>query len=100
MNELLVKLGGEGTTTLKQSVVTCWLSLFSCAQSMYSNYDALLLALESGRTAIYINDLTKHNRIDLLLLSVPLNAALEAIQTDKASPLHLVIPFYQKLLHD
>ena len=99
MNELLVKLGGEGTITLKQSVVTRWLSLFSCAESVCSNYDAVLLALETRRTTKYINDLTKHNLIDLLLLLAPLNAALEVIQTDEAPSLHLVVPFYQKLLH-
>ena len=85
---------------MKQSVVTRWLSLFSCAESVYSNYDAMLLALESRRTTKYINDLTKYNLIDLLLLLGPLNAALEAIQTDERPSLHLVIPFYQKLLHD
>ena len=100
MNELIVKLGGEGTTTLKHSVVTGWLSLFSCAESVYSNYDAVLLALESHRTTKYITDLTKHNLIDLLLLLASLNAVLEAIQTDEPPSLHLVIPFYQKLLHD
>ncbi|CAF1585414.1 unnamed protein product, partial [Didymodactylos carnosus] len=61
LNELIVKLGDEGTTTSKQSVVTRWLSLFLCAESVYSNYDATLLALESRRT-------TKYNLIDLLLL--------------------------------
>ncbi|CAF3044110.1 unnamed protein product [Rotaria sp. Silwood2] len=98
LNELIVKLGGEGTTTLKQSVVTRWLSLFSCAESVYNNYDAVLLALESRRATRYIDNLTKYNLIDLLLLLAPLNAALQAIQTDETPSLHLVVPFYQKLL--
>ena len=85
---------------MKQSAVTRWLSLFSYAESVYSNYDAVLLALENRRTTKYTNDLTKHNLVNLLLLLAPLNAALEAIQTDEAPSLHLVIPFYQKLLHD
>ncbi|CAF2223410.1 unnamed protein product [Rotaria magnacalcarata] len=83
LNELIVKLGGEETTTLKQSVVTRWLSLFGCVESVYSNYDAILLVLEIRRTTKYINDLTKYNLIDLLLLLAPLNAALQAIQTDE-----------------
>ncbi|CAF2470757.1 unnamed protein product [Rotaria sp. Silwood2] len=95
---ITVKLGGEGTTTLKQSVVTRWLSLFSCAESVYNNYDAVLLALESRRATRYIDNLTKYNLIDLLLLLAPLNAALQAIQTDETPSLHLVVPFYQKLL--
>ena len=60
----------------------------------------MLLALESRRTTKYINDLTKYNLIDLLLLLAPLNAALEAIQIDATPSLYLIIPFYQKLLHD
>ncbi|CAF1433590.1 unnamed protein product [Rotaria sordida] len=96
----LVQLGTDGTTTLKQSVVTRWLSLFVCAESVYCNFDAILLALETRRTTRYVNDLTKYNLIDLLLLLAPLNAALHAIQTDQTPSLHLVIPFYQKLLHD
>jgi hypothetical protein len=95
-----VKLGGEEGTTLKQSVVTRWLSLFLCVQSVYSNYDAILLALESRRTTKYVHDLTKYNLIDVLLLLAPLNAALDAIQIDKSPSLHLVIPFYRKLFHD
>ncbi|CAM4815329.1 unnamed protein product [Rotaria magnacalcarata] len=83
LNELIVILGGEETTTLKQSVVTRWLSLFGCVESVYSNYDTILLVLEIRRTTKYINDLTKYNLIDLLLLLAPLNAALQAIQTDE-----------------
>ncbi len=85
---------------MKQSVVTRWLSLFSCAESVYMNYDATLLALENRRSTKYVNDLTKYNLLDLLLLLAPLNAALQGIQIDKSPSLHLVIPFYQKLLHD
>lgn len=95
-----MKLGGDGTTTLKQSVDTRWLSLFVCVESVYCNFDAILLALENRRATRYVNDLTKYNLIDLLLLLVPLNAALYAIQADAIPSLHLVIPFYQKLLHD
>jgi hypothetical protein len=64
------------------------------------NYDATLLALENRRSTKYVNDLTKYNLLDLLLLLAPLNAALQGIQIDKSPSLHLVIPFYQKLLHD
>jgi hypothetical protein len=67
---------------------------------VYSNYDAVLLALDSRRKTKYINDLTKYHMLDLLLLLAPLNAALQAIQIDEGPSLHLVIPFYQKLLHD
>jgi len=67
---------------------------------VFSNYDAILLALESRCTTKYINNLTKYNLIDLLILLAPLNAALEAIQTDKVPSLHLVVPFYQKILDD
>ncbi|CAF3326372.1 unnamed protein product [Rotaria sp. Silwood2] len=100
VNELIVKLGGDGTKTLKQSVVTRWLSLFTCIESVYSNYDAIILALESRRATKYINDLTKYNLIDVLLLLAPLNAALQAIQMDEMPSIHLVIPFYQKLMND
>ncbi|CAF1299499.1 unnamed protein product [Rotaria sordida] len=100
LNELIVKFGGDGTKTLKQSVITRWLSLFICVESVYSNYDATLLALESRRATKYMNDLTKYSLIDLLLLLAPINAALQAIQTDETPSLHLVVPFYQKLLHD
>ncbi|CAF4794284.1 unnamed protein product [Rotaria sp. Silwood1] len=100
LNELIVQLGGEGTKTLKQSVVTRWLSLFACVESVYINYDATLLALETRRATKYINDLTKYYLIDVLILLIPLNAALESIQIDEGPSLHLVIPFYQKLLND
>ncbi|CAF3221229.1 unnamed protein product, partial [Rotaria sp. Silwood2] len=97
---LIVQLDTNGTTTLKQSVVTRWLSLFVCSESIYCNFDAILLVLETRRATRYVNDLTKYNLIDLLLLLAPLNAALHAIQTDQTPSLHLVIPFYQKLLDD
>lgn len=97
---MIIKLGGNTTTTLKQSVITRWLSLFSCIESVYLNYDAVLLALECRRTTKYLNDLTKYNMLDLLLLLAPLNAALQAIQIDETPSLHLVVPFYQKLLND
>ncbi|CAF1049622.1 unnamed protein product [Adineta steineri] len=100
LNELIVKLGGEGTTTLKQSVVTRWLSLFTCVESVYLNYDATLLALEHRRATKYLNELSKNNLIDLLLLLTPLHVALQSIQIDMAPSLHLVVPFYQKLLND
>ncbi|CAF4342887.1 unnamed protein product [Rotaria sp. Silwood2] len=100
LSELIVQLDTNGTTTLKQSVVTRWLSLFVCAESIYCNFDAILLVLETRRATRYVNDLTKYNLIDLLLLLAPLNAALHAIQTDQTPSLHLVIPFYQKLLDD
>ena len=100
LNELIVKFGGDGTTTLKQSVITRWLSLFSCIESVYLNYDAVLLALENRRMTKYLNDLTKYNLLDVLLLLAPLNAAVQAIQIDTAPSLHLVVPFYQKLLND
>lgn len=100
LNELIVKFGGDGTTTLKQSVVTRWLSLFTCIESVYLNYDAVLLALENRRSTKYLNDLTKYNLLDVLLLLAPLNAALQAIQIDEAPSLHLVIPFHQKLSSD
>lgn len=95
-----MKFGNGKTTTLKKSVDTRWLSLFSCIESIYCNFDAMLLALENRRSTKYISDLTKYNLIDLLLLLAPLNAALCAIQTDEMPSLHLVIPFYQKLLND
>jgi hypothetical protein len=97
---LIVKFGGQGSKALKQSVVTRWLSLFSCVESVYMNYDAVLLALENRRTIKYITDLTKYNLLDLLLLLAPLNAALQAIQIDEGPSIHLVVPFYQKLLND
>ncbi|CAF1591790.1 unnamed protein product [Rotaria magnacalcarata] len=100
MNELIVKLGDKETTTLKQSVDTRWLSLFACIESVYCNFDAIALALESRRATKYIMDLTKSQLIDLLLLLAPLNAALHSIQTDETPSLHLVIPFCQKLLQD
>ncbi|CAF4498504.1 unnamed protein product [Rotaria sp. Silwood2] len=90
LNELIVKLGGDDTKTLKQSVTTRWLSLFICVESVYSNYDATLLALESRRTTKYMNDLRKNSLIDLLLLLAPINAALQAIQTDETPSLHLL----------
>ncbi|CAF1525859.1 unnamed protein product [Rotaria sordida] len=90
LNELIVKFGGDGTKTLKQSVITRWLSLFICVESVYSNYDATLLALESRRATKYMNDLTKYSLIDLLLLLAPINAALQAIQTDETPSLHLL----------
>ncbi|CAF1266528.1 unnamed protein product [Adineta ricciae] len=100
LNELIVKLGDEGTTTLKQSVPTRWLSLFTCAESVYSNFDTIILALENHRATKYMNDLTKYNLLDILLLLAPLHSALGAIQTDETPSLHLVVPFYQKLLRD
>lgn len=99
MNELILKIG-DGNTTLKQSVITRWLSLFVCVESVYTNYDTLLLALEARRSTQYIVELTKFNLIDLLLLLAPLNAALHSIQIDEKPSLHLVVPFYQKLLND
>ena len=84
---------------MKQSITTRWLSLFACAESVYFNYDSIKLALETRHVTRYLNDLTKYNLIDVLLLLAPLNAALQAIQTDEKPSLHLVIPFYQKLLN-
>ena len=95
-----MKLGGDGTKTLKQSTVTRWLSLFTCIELVYSNYEAIVLALESCRATKYINDLTKYNLIDLLLLLAPLNAALQAIQIDEVPSIHLVILFYQELMNN
>ena len=67
---------------------------------MYFNYDSIKLALETRHATGYLNDLTIYNLINVLLLLAPLNAALQAIQTDEKPSLHLVIPFYQKLLND
>ena len=66
-----MKSDGDGTKTLKQSIMIRQSSLFTCIESVYSNYDAIVLALESRRCTKYTRGQKSSPQSHLVIFTQP-----------------------------